>query len=286
MSKGALIFAFNNGDFNYLQMADTAAGLVKKHLGIPTTVVTDESSLSQTELQYIDNVILKDVSVGNKRVFRMPGKVVTTAWHNLSRSDAYDLTPYDETIMMDSDYFVMSDRLEHAFGTDHEFLCFDKVYDVTGQDVYHTDKYLGRHSIPMIWATVVYFKKCEFSKLVFDFVKLIKENYRYYAALYNFSSQPFRNDFAFSIALHTLSGYNTDKSHFFPWPMPSLTTQATILDYRSETNEVVYEYRVADKAYEYGVSKQRNMDLHIMNKEDATNSELLSKIKEYIDATS
>jgi hypothetical protein len=283
MSKGALIFAYNN-DFDYLSMADVAAGLVRKNLGIPTTVVTDEASLAGKQLKYIDNVITKESVGGNVRAFMLPDTTIKTLWRNLNRSDAYELSPYDQTLMLDSDYFVFSDRLKHVFTTEHEFLCFDSVYDVTGQDTYTSDAVIGKYSLPMIWATAVYFTKSQFSELVFEFVKVIRENYRYYSLLYNFSPKPFRNDFAFSIALHTLSGYTTDRRHFFPWSMPSLTTRASVLDYRPELNEIVYAYPVGDKTYKQGVSKSRNMDLHLMNKLDVTDNSLLDKICEYIDA--
>ena len=283
MSKGALIFAYNN-DFDYLSMADVAAGLVRKNLGIPTTVVTDEASLAGKQLKYIDNVVTKESVGGNTRSFMLPNTTVKTLWRNLNRSDAYELSPYDQTLMLDSDYFVFSDRLKHVFTTEHEFLCFDRVYDVTGQDTYTSDAVIGKYSLPMIWATAVYFTKSEFSQLVFEFVKVIRENYRYYSLLYNFSPKPFRNDFAFSIALHTLSGYTTDRRHFFPWSMPSLTTRASVLDYRPELNEIVYAYPVGNKTYKQGVSKSRNMDLHLMNKLDVTDNSLLDKICEYIDA--
>jgi hypothetical protein len=283
MSKGALMFAYNN-DFDYLSMADVAAGLVKKNLGIPTTVVTDEASLKNKNIKYIDNIITKESTGGNTRSFMLPGSTITTTWRNLNRSDAYELTPYDQTLMLDSDYFTFSDRLRHVFSTEHEFLCFDRVSDVTGQDTYESDQLIGKYSLPMIWATAVYFTKSEFSELVFEFVKVIRENYRYYSLLYNFPQRPFRNDFAFSIALHTLSGYTTDRRHFFPWAMPSMTTRASVLDYRPELNEIVYEYPVAGKTYTHGVSKSRGMDLHLMNKLDVTDNNLLDKIRKYIDA--
>ena len=283
MSKGALIFAYNN-DFDYLAMADVAAGLVRKNLGIPTTVVTDEASIAGRKLKYIDNIVTKESVGGTTRSFMLPDTTVKTVWRNLNRSDAYELSPYDQTLMLDSDYFVFSDRLKHVFTTEHEFLCFDNVYDVTGQDTYTSDAVIGKYSLPMIWATAVYFTKSEFSELVFEFVKVIRENYRYYSLLYNFSPKPFRNDFAFSIALHTLCGYATDKRHFFPWAMPSLTTRASVLDYRPEQNEIVYAYPVGGKTYKQGVSKSRDMDLHLMNKLDVTDSTLLEKIQEYIDA--
>ena len=56
MSKGALIFAYNN-DFDYLAMADVAAGLVRKNLGIPTTVVTDEASIAPDRLFLLDKCL-------------------------------------------------------------------------------------------------------------------------------------------------------------------------------------------------------------------------------------
>ena len=88
MTVGALIFAVNNGATDYLAMAQWSAENIQRHLGISTHIVTAQTS---------DNA--------NSRHFTDIGHVT---WHNTSRVDAYDLSPWDRTLVLDADYVVAS----------------------------------------------------------------------------------------------------------------------------------------------------------------------------------
>lgn len=277
MSKGALIFAHNT-DFNYLAQADLAAGLVKRNLSLPTTVVTDSASMSSHAIQHIDNVIVVDAPSDNSRTFRLPEGDLHAIWKNGTRHLAYNLSPYDQTLLVDSDYVALSDRLAHVFDTDSEVVCFGTAYDVTGQRVLDTDRIVGKHGIPMLWATVVYFRRGDFARSVFDFMGLVKRNYRYYGLLYGFPQRPFRNDYAFSIAMHTLNGYGSNNSYLFPWSLPTLTSNADLLELREQGREVVFGFP-GDR---YRVSKIKGQDLHIMNKRVFENQRFCQSVENII----
>src|SRR5690606_27214653 len=76
---------------------------------------------------------------------------------------------------------------------------------------------LDKMGIPMYWATMVYFQKTERAKLLFDLVAHIKEKYDYYQFVYEFPGKLFRNDYAFSIAVHMLNGFlENDEFKNFP----------------------------------------------------------------------
>ena len=55
------------------------------------------------------------------------------------------------------------------------------------------------------------FDKSHSSKIFFDLVKHIKENYVYYSDVYNFIPFQYRNDIAFTIAEHILYCQDTDR---------------------------------------------------------------------------
>ena len=59
-------------------------------------------------------------------------------------------------------------------------------------------------TIQCVGSAVFYFKKSEFAENLFNLIKHIKFNYKYYYALFNCTDKLFRNDFAFAIALHIL----------------------------------------------------------------------------------
>ena len=101
-------------------------------------------------------------------------KINQKSWHNLDRHRAYELSPYEKTILLDIDYFCYSDHLLTLADTDQDFMVHDKVHDVTGHDSYR----FGRNSmIPMVWATVIIFRKTQRAESIFDMVKYIKERF-------------------------------------------------------------------------------------------------------------
>ena len=68
------------------------------------------------------------------------------------RTQAYELTPYDETIMLDSDYIIANDVLKHCFTQDHNFLIYKDAKDLTGfRDTTEFER-ISETSINFYWA--------------------------------------------------------------------------------------------------------------------------------------
>jgi hypothetical protein len=203
---------------------------------------------------------MDDTECSNMRTFFLKDSNLRTPWLNGSRSDAYDLTPFDRTLLLDADYLIMSDNYKKLFDIDVDFCCHYDVLDVTGQNLYKTDERLSVYTIPMVWATAVVFNKCEFAENVFDMMRLVKEHWDYYSALYQFDRRVFRNDFALSIALHVLGGYGTE-AYCIPWRLPTLTSRAEIIEYTERGIKYVYDKN------ERNYVGRINQDIHIMNKQ-------------------
>ena len=188
---GAVILADNTEKFDYVRLANIAAERVKRHLGIPVTVIT-----SETETKY------------NSRIFKHTEK---TEWKNLNRTLAYDLSPYYRTLLIDADFFVTSDALFGQIFNKQEFIIAKDMYDpATG---YGYVKKLGKSKLDQLWATVMVFSKTDTVAKIFAMAQHVIDNYVYYSKLYNFNSYPIRNDYAFTIACHVIGGYGaTDYS--------------------------------------------------------------------------
>lgn len=272
-SKGVLIFAYNS-KIDYLRIATVAAKLAKKHLGLPVTLVTnDVSSVDPV----FDQVIYKDTTGPQyERMFKFTHSKEKTVWHNQNRSSAYDLSPYDKTLLIDADYLMFNDSLAKLFDTNLEFACFDEVYDLTGDHMLQQSAVVGRPGVKMQWATVVYFSKTEFAQGVFEFMSLIKQHYSYYSALYDFSLELFRNDYTLSIALQTLSGYKENNFNKIPGRLMTANTGTEIIDVRPN-GEVVFAWYTKDQ--KRNVTKVRNANVHIMNKVTITDSTILEKLE-------
>ena len=100
MTTGALIFAFNNEQTDYLAMAAWSAKNIRRHINIPVAVVTDADPADSRLLEF-DQVVPAKPESGGTRYFEDYGSTVT--WHNAGRVDAYNLTPWDQTLVLDAD---------------------------------------------------------------------------------------------------------------------------------------------------------------------------------------
>lgn len=232
-SRGAIIFANNTRDFDYVKIATANARLIEKNLGLPTTVLTAESQ-------------------GNRRLDSTTGQFVE--WKNFGRSQAYDLSPYNETLLLDADYLMIDDSMLMMFDNRHPYLLVDKNTYVTDPDLKEN---MGRYSLPFVWATAVMFRKDHKAKMLFDLVKMIESNYGYYRALYNVEASNYRNDYAFAIAHYILSGYQISQEQMFPI---GITTMPGTLD-RLEWREKHIIARAPNRAY---VLPRQN--IHILSK--------------------
>jgi hypothetical protein len=205
MSRGVVVFAFNTATVDYVKIADQTSQLITMSLGLPITLITDYDA--DPKFRY-DNIITIDKQGDNFR----DGSV---QWRNFGRHYAYTLSPYDETVLLDTDYLVLDNSLNTLFATDFDYKLMHHNTNYAGA-VYEQ---MGEISLPFVWATVVLFRKSKKSQLLFDLVGKIERNYGYYRALYNIREGNYRNDYAFAIANNILSGYNLNESQGIPWPM-------------------------------------------------------------------
>ena len=163
--------------------------------------------------------------------------------------------------MLDTDFIVSSNNIEKCFNSRYDFLINRYAYDLHIQRDNIPELNVSNKSIPMYWATVYYFTKTQRNKTFFDLIEFIRDNWSYYKLLYNFSSKTYRNDFAFSIALHILSNHST-----VPHPnvIPTLymiTDKDSLIDIKDDKISVLLNNEGKDLA-----ATLESSDLHVMNK--------------------
>ncbi|CAB4138026.1 hypothetical protein UFOVP328_219 [uncultured Caudovirales phage] len=218
MTTGALIFAFNNESIDYVSMAAWSAKNIQRHLGIPVSLVTD----TVVDHAVFDQVIYTSIDdSSNTRHFSDVGNVT---WHNLNRMDAYSLTPYNQTLVLDADYVVASDQLKSVLNSQQDFMCHRTAYDVTGVQTFEDLNVFGRYGFPMWWATVMMFRNSERARLIFESMSMIRDNWTHYRNLYANPRSTYRNDHALSIALNIENGHTLETTDI-PWDLASLTPE-------------------------------------------------------------
>ena len=258
-------------------MATVAAKLVKKYLDLPVTLVTN--SIEVTD-QVFDNIIILDLGESKfERVFNFGSSKEKVIWHNQNRSSAYDLSPYDQTLLIDADYLMFDDNLKYLFDTNLEIACYNRVVDITGSNHLQMGARVGFPGIPMQWATVLYFTKNKLAMSVFDLMKIIRNNYLYYSAAYNFDPQLFRNDYALSIALQALTGYNTKKFTVIPGPLMTANSSVALTEVR-KSGELIFRWKQQNNSKSLMI-RLRDTNIHIMNKRTITNNTIVQQITKF-----
>ncbi|PJF37927.1 MAG: hypothetical protein CUN55_19595, partial [Phototrophicales bacterium] len=130
--------------------------------------------------------------------------------YNANRASAWDITPYAETIVLDSDYVVNSNQLNLLFEQPHDFLCHRHAYDIADKNSLVGFDTFSKTRLPHFWATVLFFRTTDRAKEIFDLIEMIRDNYDHYAELYGFQRTPFRNDYAVTIAQSINYGHVLD----------------------------------------------------------------------------
>jgi hypothetical protein len=255
MTTGALIFAFNNEQTDYLSMAAWSAKNIHRHLGIPVAVVTDY----ENPLGDFDYVVNTQAQSGGQRYFSDYDTNVT--WHNTNRMDAYKLSPWDQTLVLDADYVIASDQLRTVLNSRQDFMCYRRAWDVTGLQTFEDLNYFGNHRMPMWWATVMMFRRSTAAELLFDSMQMIQDNWTHYRNLYKNSNPTYRNDHALSIALNTLNGHTLCVDEI-PGTLASLTPEHRLTQLDADSYRV--DFLTPDKKARWITLTQ---DFHAMGKQ-------------------
>jgi hypothetical protein len=272
MTKGILTFAHNNQSVDYGMLAYISASFAKKHLNVPISLVTDIDTVKQmksTELyekceSLFDKIILTDPP-SNRNVRNLhDGKDKTVVeFNNGSRTSVWNLTPYDRTLLIDSDFLVCSDNLSKYWDCENDLMISGKYNDIIGSNrIGYHDRYVSDTGVKLYWATTVMFTKNENTKVFFDLVDYVKQHYKDMGDLYRFDSTIYRNDISFSIAKHILDGFenrdNTDLPPIFSTIDKDVLHDVVNGSLRFLISELPGETFVA--------ASTKNVDVHIMNK--------------------
>ena len=269
MTKGILLFAFNGG-YDYVSLAIVCAKRIKNYIQLPISIVTDSKEYLiehyPNELDLFDNIIeSNDSTEQQKRFYNGTRNCETFNWKNSNRVLSYDLSPYDHTLVLDTDYIINSDFLEKCFEIDTDFLIFKDFCDLAQWRDTRDFRYVSDFSIPFYWATVFIFKKTEKNLAFFELLKFIFNNWDYYRLLYQIKESTFRNDYAFSIAIHIFSDSIPNAfTNLLPGKLYYVLDKDHLI--KSENNSLWFLLEKKDFPDEYTYMKISNLDVHVMNK--------------------
>ena len=243
-SRGVILFAFNTTKYDYVKIAEQSARLIHHTLGLPVTLITETGTKTSAifdQTIYIDNT-LQNYKVGE-----------IGSWRNGDRYQAYNLSPYDETLLIDSDYLQLDQSLLKLFEPDFDY----RIMTHNNQPAGPWALTMSVFSLQYQWATAILFRKTEKSKMLFDLVGRIQRNYLYYTKLYHMRDSNFRNDYAFTIANNILNGYDLSMDAGIPWPMLTFSDIVTSITHQNDM------LTIKEKEKGYVIPKQ---NIHVMDK--------------------
>ena len=273
MTKGVLIFAHNGPEVDYGIMGIISGGLAKKHLGLPVSLITDkwtiawlkESGMYTKAESIFDKIIeIEKPRTKNTRKLHDGFYSQTIPFVNSNRFSVWDLSPYDQTLLIDSDYLIFSNRLNEYWNTDSSVMLGHSMNDITGDRSGILDQRVSETGIHMFWATTVMFTKNEESRFFFKLVDYIKDNYRYYADLFRFDPRQYRNDISFSIAKHIMNGFETEFIYTLP---PILTVFDKDILHDVIKDRLTFLIEKPLNCGDFWAATTQGSDVHIMNKQ-------------------
>ena len=275
------MFAHNNEEIDYFRMAAINALLIQKNMGLhknAITVITDSNTLEHAEKtltkkfikKAIGNIIINEKDIAfkqsNLRAYKDTSHRSTTLpFYNKNRADAYDLSPYAETILIDADYLILSDALNSCWNHNNDIMMNHDYHDIMISREFSSLDRLNPLGISMYWATVVYFKKTPYAQTLFDIVKHVRQHRTYYSNLYQWTGNIYRNDYSFSIAAHMVGGFTDTEIPQLPTKTYK-TFDTDDIHSVSDTGDIVFYLEKLRSPGDFILTRWKGVDVHIMNK--------------------
>lgn len=198
MSKGYLVFA-QNSKVDYLRQAIALSASLKANGNFePVSVVTNDPVPDDYRFLF-DRVISIPWGDNSKH----------SEWKVENRWKLYHISPYDETIVFDSDVLV-TENLTNAwnFLLSYDLFFVSTVFDFKARPIIDTvhRKAFVENNLPNIYFGFHYFKKSDLANSFYQLLEEIVKNYQmYYSVFAKNSQQEFVSmDLSSSIAVKIL----------------------------------------------------------------------------------
>jgi hypothetical protein len=173
MSKGYLVMAQGN----YLDMAIALAESIKRTQSTVNhiSIIVDSNTV---EHPAVDNfIVLKEDTSGDAE------------WKIHNRCQFYDLSPYDQTVVLDADMLFLTDISHWWNNMEHyDLLLTNRVKTYRGEWVTDSPyrKTFRTNQLPDVYSAFTYFKKSETAETFFKLITSIINNWDTWSELYSF----------------------------------------------------------------------------------------------------
>ena len=169
MTKGIVVLAQNNETDNYVEQACLLAMSLKVKNNTKISLVTN------------DSVPIEYVSLFDQ-IIPIPfnDSAEHSDWKIENRWKLYHASPYDETIVMDTDMLVLQNiDIWWKFLSNYEMFFTSNVLNYRGEsaDTSYYRKTFIDNNLPNLFSGLHYFKKCEFAQKFYSWLELVVNNW-------------------------------------------------------------------------------------------------------------
>jgi hypothetical protein len=276
--RGVCFFAYNNDQLDYTQFAHIAAAYVKRNMkNNQTCLITDHGTYGWLQQsvdpkfhdECFDHVVVHDIEhkPNPRRHFDSPWTEFSAPFLNSNKNDVLKLSPFDKTLLVDTDYIIQNDFYDYIFDSDVAISMHKTARYLEHQAPYLNEQTLNESGIHHWWSTVVYFDKSEESQLFFDIWSHVKENWDYYHLLYQFPAGLFRTDFCVSIAAHIMNGFNNDTfiHDFLGTDLINMDQKDDLIEIK-DLNDWIFLAHDRKEQWKNILTRLTDTNIHVMNK--------------------
>lgn len=190
---GFLTFAHNSKDVNYFELAEMQAASIKRYMpAVPVAVVADAETLSSAKTsKYFDKVICLEIDQRQD--------------HGIFANEmqAFNLTPFKETIKLESDLVLTRNILHWIYGFRHHNILFpNKIVNFRNETVIDTTyrNFFRLNNLPNIYTGIYYFRFCAEASNFFKIVTNLFLNWNKHKNCWRSSPDLASTDVVFAIA--------------------------------------------------------------------------------------
>lgn len=193
MSKGYVLLA-QNSDSNYVQQACACAMSIKVTNPDSKISLITNDKVPDEYLCLFDNII-KIPWTDNAK---------DSGWKIENRWKIYHASPYNETVVLDTDMLVLQD-ISSWFNllNNYDLFLTNKVYDYRNNKIindFYRKTFTANH-LPNVYVGYHYFKKCDFAKEFYAWMELISNNWELFYGRYVQKEYPKRQSVDVNAAL-------------------------------------------------------------------------------------
>ena len=268
MSKGFIVLAQNTDSHDYVRMAYALA--LSLHLSqdseVKISIVTNDT-LTREQAKAFDQVI------------PIPwAAAIDTPWKVENRWKLYHVSPYEETIVLDTDMLVFKDLSAYWDTFSNYNIYFtSKVVDYRGNlitnDYYR--KAFTANNLPNLYSGLHYFKKSDEAKEFYEWIELVTNNWELFYGKYVSEFYPSNPSMDITASLVAkILGRETTVTNFKNDPVTFVHMKPMIQSWREPTEfwrDAVGVYFDTDGRLKVG-NYQQNTIFHYTEKEFLTDA--------------